>query len=145
MFCICIDVVLYPKVKFFTLKFCFFCSFIKLPTFNDISTLSTFFFYWWLSPENKVSLKIRVLLSWHHNFLEAREILKHWFYGRKYIFQKFGFRKVWFFKILVTEPGGPVSWILWLIGWNVCNIFILKILTLSLLLPLLLVFLFFFC
>ena len=28
--------------------------------------------------------------------------------------------EVLFFKILVTEPGGPLSWILKLIGWNLC-------------------------
>ena len=88
LFCICIDVVFYPKVKFFTLKFCFFRSFIKLPTFSDISTLSTFLFYWRLSPENKVALNIRVLLSWHNNYLETRELFWHWCYSQKYIFQQ---------------------------------------------------------
>ena len=96
------------------------CDFIKSRTFNNISTLSTFFFYWRLSPGNKVTLSIRVLLSWRHNSSETRELFWHWFYSRKCIFQQSGSV---IFRILVTETDRPLPRILKLIGCNAHPIF----------------------
>ena len=108
LFCIRIDEVSYPKVKSFMLNFASFRSFIKSPTFHEISSLGTLFFYRQPTPENKVALNICVLLSWYHNSLQTRELFSHWFN-----------LEVWWFKILVTEPGGPLSRILKLTDWNV--------------------------
>ena len=81
--------------------------------------LNTFFFYCRLNPKNKVALNIRVLVSWHHNSLETRELFWHWFYSRKCIFKQSGSL---IFQTLVTESGGPLSQILKLTGWDVCTI-----------------------